>query len=192
MFANVANSSEMQLAEGFFKEFTTPDMKYFQTQDDLDIVDGRDENFELVGQCVFLQFWFNHIMLVPDMTWRFTNTKIVTQLHSKQSRVEFNFDLYATMLYDLHFMDSVPTQTEQETILQQQTTIKLLNKNKRKVTQSITQLPQYNHRMVDQISYATMLNKPQKLKLSGRMIMYLNEEKRIIKMNFHCLGKVLT
>jgi hypothetical protein len=190
MFANVANASEMLLAEGFYKEFTTPNMEYSQTQDAFITVDNKPVTFELAGQSIFLQYWFNHILLVPDMTWRFTNTRIITQSPSKLSRVEFNFELCGTMLYDLHFLETVPTQIEQEKIILQQQSSSPVKK--RKISQPTNnQFPQYNHRMVDQISSATLLKRPQDFKLSCLMKMYLNEEKRITKMNCHCIQKIL-
>jgi hypothetical protein len=67
MFANVTNSADMQLSEAFHNEFSYPNFEYIQDKSEGDHSPGDTSHFHLKGLSVFLQFWFNHLQLTPDI-----------------------------------------------------------------------------------------------------------------------------
>jgi hypothetical protein len=199
MFANVSNAADIHLSECFFRDFSskqTP-LQYIQTEEahlipPIGYREQRPENFQLNGLSVFLQFWFNQCLLSPDMCWRYTNPRIITILNSKESRVEFDFELSLTAIYEIQYHEVIPTPEEQQRLLSQP---KSTNK-KRKITPTqppinTTNTPiNYNNRLLNKLTKPHALaTKPFEMKIGGLMSLFLDSSKLITKVQFQGLEK---
>jgi hypothetical protein len=192
MFSNVTNSADMQLTECFFKEFTRKNLDFTQSCV-ASKIPGMCEEPELIqlnGLNVFLQFWYNQQQMAPDICWRTSNTKIVSLMNSKESRVEFDFELRLTCMYYLQYGDVVPTLEEQEVIVRKESST-IITSKKRKATDSSTlqENHKYNDRFVLQIRAAEMRAEPMEMRMKGQMSMHLDGNKMITKMHFNGLEK---
>jgi hypothetical protein len=105
MFANITNSVDMHMYESFFKQFALPTLKFELTSAShgTQINKPLPSCIQLTGLDTFLQYWFNQLHFVPDLCSKFTNARVVSLAETLQSRVECDFELEFTWVYDLPF-----------------------------------------------------------------------------------------
>jgi hypothetical protein len=117
MFANVSNSCDMNMTEGFFRDYSVHDMKFIQHCGIKPPFPNMPSFFQFDGLAVFLQFWFNRMHLAPDMCFRMKDSRIISFATTDESRVECDFELNGTRLLDVPFDMIIPSMEEQERIL---------------------------------------------------------------------------
>ncbi len=98
MFANISNSSDMSLWEGFHKQFGVEQLKFVQYSPQCPFGPPLLESDDL---SVYLQFCYNRMCLVPDGVVRFSNVQIVSQSDTDESKICCDFHVDATMVYDV-------------------------------------------------------------------------------------------
>jgi hypothetical protein len=84
MFSNISNTFDMTLTEGFFGEYSKQSMSFTHTNIDPPFI-GVPPVLQLDGLPVFLQFWYDRNLMVPDMCWRYGGFRIVSLRHSEES-----------------------------------------------------------------------------------------------------------
>jgi hypothetical protein len=136
MFANVSNSGDIRMTEGFFSDFSTFNMTCIVKASHSPYPDVPTF-MKIDGLAVFLQFWYNRIQVVPDMCYRVSDAKVVTFRDSEESRVECAFELFGTRIFDVPFDTVLPSEEETQIILanaQMRPTRQEMNKKRKKLS----------------------------------------------------------
>ncbi len=152
MFANVTNSSDIGLIEGFYKAFSVKSLEFEQRHVKpsmmiapagvvtTSITTCSPPDFKLESMPVFLQFWYNRMHLVPDGIMQVTDVKVVTRSDTEESQVRCEFLFSATRVFDVPYGTIIPSEEQQRFALSQLDTINNKEKKRKMSTKKVAKL----------------------------------------------------
>lgn len=99
MFTNALNSANFPLLYGFFDTFCNRSYSHSITRQ-LNKAGHSPYTYQRKGVLSCAQFWFLHMLLMPDTVSVLTNAVVISPEDSLESRIECSYSLRATKIYD--------------------------------------------------------------------------------------------
>eukprot|EP01034_Spumella_vulgaris_P022163 gene22163-28270_t len=140
---------------------------------------------EISGLQPVAQFWYNKMIILPDVVYKLIDTKIHTYSNTLTSKVVSKFNLSATRLVDVPMNVMISTMEQQKTqLLDSGSSMKGKKRTMSAPSVDISMISDHVKRFV---ASAPLLETPDHLDADMQVTFHLDENKRIEKMEYQLI-----
>ena len=187
MLFNVMNNCDFPLLYGFFETFFCPNMQSSLTRPIHNGIRMDDVTHEQQGIQNLAMYWYSSLLTVPDAVLKIKDCNVVSPLNSSESQVVTNYNFQATLMLEelpSNYVDC-PTKFLVAPVVSTETVCKKRNKANENNEKSKT-LRNLMASVDNAVKNLSVRSTPFQIDAEGRVTMYLDENKRVKKIEFKC------